>query len=210
MEKMSGQVEDYYWEVVEKQIGFGKRYVRPNPEIFPAKTEINAYLDEQLYANGVGLFITGAVGVGKTSILAHIAFRITKSMGYTHLPSMPERQDFWSSQAPANIGYISTSKLFDLFFKLGNGPHENSLRDLSKKPVLLLDDLGREYRSELPVSRFEEFIELRYGASLATIITTNLPPIELIKLPGLERVVDRFRDSKWMKLLTLMGNSIRK
>jgi DNA replication protein DnaC len=202
--------ENFYWKIVETQIGIGKRYLRPDPELMPCKADIKTYLDEREYEQGIGLFLTGSVGVGKTSALAHIAFRITQNMGYFHLPSMPEIQDHWSSSAPDFMAYISTAKLFDLFFKLGSGPHEAYLRELAKKPLVMLDDLGREYRTELPVSRFEEFIEHRYGAALATIVTTNLTTESIKNLPGLERIVDRFRDSKWMKLLKLSGKSMRK
>jgi len=153
--------------------------------------------------NSSGALICGSLGTGKTSILSYIAFQLikeracpSKHFGYSTFPQ-------WESMV--NIKFIPTGELFDLFFDKDKEAI-NAYRDC---PILFLDDFGREYQTDFPLSRFENFIEHRYANLLLTFITTNIAPADLADNPKWSRIVDRFRDKKWMDIITIKGKSMR-
>ncbi len=128
----------------------------------------------------------GSVGVGKTSNLALLAWGIAK-----FLCTLSR--------------FISVGDLFDLFFR----NDVEKIEELRKCPILFLDDLGREYTTDFPLSRFENFVEYRYSNLLPSFVTTNLSFGDLQKKEGWERIVDRMKDTKWMRKLTIAGSSLR-
>jgi DNA replication protein DnaC len=209
LEKITGDLDSFYWGIVETQIGIGKRYLRPALSRMRRKDLIERYCTDKQYFAGHGMFITGPVGVGKTSILAHLAFSIVRDCGIGFPQGCRDMPELWSTDAAMKLAYRSSSKLFDLLGILGTGPHIDTVRLLEKKPILIIDDLGREFRNQLTTSRFEEFIETRYANQLATIVSTNLAPGQLKQIDGWERIVDRFQESNWMTLLTITGKSMR-
>ena len=75
--------------------------------------------------------------------------------------------------------------------------------------LLVLDDLGGEYRSknDFTGSKLMSIIGERYERQLSTIITTNLT-IEQLKAEYDERMIDRLRSTN--QLVTLGGESLRR
>lgn len=186
-------------------IGFGKIYLRPDPEkIYPKKeieTKIGQIIKQGIHGS-TGALICGPLGTGKTSILSYLAFKITKELSITNEDFKDMFVRPWKTP---NARFVSTGELFDLFFEKEKG----QALELRNAEILFLDDFGREYQTDFPLSKFENFIEYRYANLLLTFITTNISPIDLSENPKWSRIVDRFRDKKWMDIIEIEGKSMR-
>jgi DNA replication protein DnaC len=124
-------------------------------------------------AQGHGLVIGGGIGAGKTCCLALI--------------------EQTARREGIGVCYVRATTLFDEFYR---GKYEFFDR---AAPLLLIDDLGTEYRAELPMSRFVDMINDRWHHQRSTVITTNLSRKELRADTTLERVVSRLENrSPWL------------
>lgn len=190
-----------------QQIGIGRIYHNVNPERIIPKNEIAEYLHDfpEKIESGKGLLLSGGTGVGKTSILSWIArnaFRFGSWTGYR------DDGEFVPLTWVPNykVIFISVSRFFNLIFER----RSDLIEKYQKADLLLLDDFGREYQVDFPISRFEEFIEYRYANMLSMCITTNLLQRQMRQLDIYERIIDRFRDKKIFKLIEIAGQSQRK
>lgn len=66
------------------------------------------------------------------------------------------------------------------------------MRALRRARVLVLDDLGAEFQTDVWRAQFDELADERYGHQRRTVITTNLAP-EIIRERYGARVADRIR-----------------
>ncbi len=168
-----------------RRAGFGPRYDDPDPERVPIRDLIDDYLADwpANLANGRGLLISGGVGVGKTMTLAYLALRLYDG-GYT---------DVDCQFAPS------------LFDKL----HRDAAmtRHFAGVGLLMIDDLGVEYRGDWAMARFAELVEFRHSSLAPVVVTTNLSTDSLLHQPELGRIIDRWRQS--CSALTLAGESQR-
>jgi DNA replication protein DnaC len=121
-------------------------------------------------SEAIGYFITGPTGTGKT----HLATAIMKRM------IANGRGDLFSkNDNPVRIG---TSAMFTkcpeflgwMMSGFQCGKAEEILREVQKKRILVLDDLGAEKMSEWTFSALYRVISHRYDYYLPTIITSNL------------------------------------
>lgn len=140
--------------------------------IRPAQENIKPALDQYIRDLGAGkrygLFIYGPTNVGKTFAAAYVVNTVR------HLRLM-------------NAALVNFSRsLSALQGTFGNEEeHQALLRILFHTPLLVIDDLGMEYRAgdrpELSwaVSKFYEIIDFRREEELPTIITSNRTPEEL-------------------------------
>jgi DNA replication protein DnaC len=171
--------------------GFYRIYATASWEKFSLTEEVKEFLRHDYFEAQEhlprGMFITGSIGIGKTSLCALIG----KSL-VNHWRLIPR--------------FVSTGTLFDMYFERKH----TEIEDLMRSNVLFLDDLGREYSADFPTAKFENFIEFRYGNLLPTFITSNLLMEDLRKRPAFERIADRINDPRWMKHLTLVGESLRR
>lgn len=180
--------------------------MKADPEkIYPKKEIIQKAVQviERGTLGSTGALICGSLGTGKTSILSYLAFRIIKEL------SIPDSKHFGYTGYPQwqipDINFIPTGELFDLFFE----KEKERVLELRDSKILFLDDFGREYQTDFPLSKFENFIEYRYANLLLTFITTNIDPKTLSENPKWSRIVDRFRDKKWMDIIEIKGKSMR-
>lgn len=126
---------------------------------------IHKYIDSSdKYINrGVGFFISGTIGAGKT-LIANLLLKALV------------RQDYDC--------YFTTFTNTIESFTATWGSQENKTifaERFMRSKVLCLDDLGREQRSSnsLPVSTFDHILRTRVLQGLPSILTTNLSPPEI-------------------------------
>lgn len=121
--------------------------------------------------DGMGLLYYGGVGTGKTFLAACIANAVL-GQGYkvkmTNFATVAD--EMWAVEDKA--AYIA---------------------DLAKYPLLILDDLGVERKSEYMQEMVYKVVNARYVAGNPVIVTTNLTPDELTKTAdmGYQRTYDR-------------------
>lgn len=121
--------------------------------------------------DGMGLLYYGGVGTGKTFLAACIANAVL-AQGYkvkmTNFATVAD--EMWA--VPDKAAYIA---------------------DLAKYPLLILDDLGVERKSEYMQEMVYKIVNARYVAGNPVIVTTNLTPDELTKTAdmGYQRTYDR-------------------
>ena len=134
-----------------------------------------------------GMFIYGNIGVGKTSLLNLISRYLVRNF------------EGWLLYMPATV----------LFTKLIKGS-DQELSDIQKCTFLFIDDLGKEYDTDFPLSRFSELIEYRWANMKPTFFSSNLDMETIRKKVGYEHIADRMNDSNWMIHHFYAGKTKRK
>ena len=140
-----------------------------NPQLVQA-ARLYAEQFPQHLRDGMGLLYYGGVGTGKTFLAACIANAVL-DQGYkvkmTNFATVAD--EMWAVEDKA--AYIA---------------------DLARYPLLILDDLGVERKSEYMQEVVYKIVNARYAAG-PVIVTTNLTPDELTKTAdmGYQRTYDR-------------------
>ena len=160
-----------------------KPYKGENDPITAAKSWVNAVIKQDVIKSdhhklcGLGLLFVGKPGHGKTTLASVIAQELIKDMPqdgwgpyistrpvyFTDYPKlMRMKQRTWSDEEGTE------DYLIDCIWGEGNE------RDNVK--VLILDDLGKEYRTQSGWSenQFDQLLRNRFNSGLPTIITTNV------------------------------------
>ena len=146
---------------------------------------------ENFNLNSRGLLMHGQTGLGKTHLSLAIAFKVIEK-GYTALYET-------ASQA--------TRKILNRKFITKDNQEENSYLSLiSSTDLLILDDLGCEFSSQLNRSAIFEIINLRTSLNRPIIINTNYKPEELEKIYG-ERITSRIIST--LKIISFTGKDNR-
>lgn len=110
---------------------------------------------------GLGLYVWGDVGRGKT----HKACQIAK--GWAELG-----RAFRFATAQQLLGDLRAC--YD-----GSMREADVLRDYSSVPLLVLDDLGKEVPTAWALSKLFQVIDARYNEGLPIVYTSQLPPDEM-------------------------------
>jgi len=140
---------------------------------------------------GVGLLFDGAPGIGKTTHAVVTAMELIR-----RLPEEPEAAQAVLSMQASDFGmaarpvyymtypeFLSRKKsMIDadpetkrLIFHEMEGLHGRAENDALNVRVLILDDLGKEYKGAgFNDASFDEVLRSRYDKGLPTIITTNV------------------------------------
>lgn len=141
-----------------------------NPLLIQAAKKYAEEFDQHL-KDGIGLLYYGPVGTGKTFLAGCIANAVL-AQGYkvkmTNFATLAD--EMWAVQDKA--AYIA---------------------DLVKYPLLVLDDLGVERKTDYMQEMVYKIVNARYVAGAPMIVTTNLTPDELTKTAdiGYQRTYDR-------------------
>ena len=147
---------------LKERMNLGKRFSDRTFSNFDKRRDPDAFNACSAYANDEDLFskkcnsliIFGSVGTGKTHLSASIA------------------NDFASKGIPTLFGtYIEhLEHIRNEFESAGANAH---LNDMKKTMVLVIDDLGKEKRTEWTQQVLFDVINYRYEHLLPVIITTN-------------------------------------
>jgi len=125
-----------------------------------------------MYANNHGLLMHGAAGNGKTFFSFAIANQLY--------------------QQGVAVMAISVSRILDIirdsYNNHGDYGEQEIMRTISEASLLILDDLGVEYKTAWAYEKLYTIIDTRYRAKKPTIITTNL-------VINKEQNIDEVRDS---------------
>lgn len=141
-----------------------------DPQLMQAARKYAEDFHQHLH-DGMGLLFHGPVGTGKTFLAGCIANAVL-AQGYkvkmTNFSMVAD--EMWA--VPDKAAYIA---------------------DLVKYPLLILDDLGVERKSEYMQEMVYKIVNARYVAGAPVIVTTNLTPAELTKTAdiGYRRTYDR-------------------
>jgi len=126
---------------------------------------IQNYVDDPApkLEEGLGFFISGAMGSGKTTASAVFLMEPIYRGQITHARFL---------EAPALMSMVFDEPELLLYYK--------------KRKILVLDDFGREYRknTEYVAKLYEDFIRYRMTHKLVTGITSNLSLEEIEKAYG--------------------------
>lgn len=150
----------------------------------PRATKALAAVEEFLAApDRAFLLLVGFPGSGKT--VAGCAF--LRSIDFE--PSR-EGSGLWGSQEGE---FVTAARLAVL--PVFGDDNASRWEALTRRPMLVVDDLGVEAATDWWRGRLEELIDLRYGgAGLRTVITTNLGAEQFKKHYG-ERIARRIREA---------------
>lgn len=166
--------------------------LNPRPDIpgwDASVATVRDYIDHYAeYAEaGKGLVICGPVGTGKSHMAAAVSIEAYKSRLVWRV--------IWR-----DAGRFIRSLAPDADNRHGN------LRDYITENLLVIDDLGGEYRTDWSTGLLEDVISRRYDRQRPTILTTNLAPDDIQRDYG-DRLWDRLRDVN--SVVVLAGESYR-
>jgi DNA replication protein DnaC len=172
--------------------GFPRKYVNAVWDGVDAQTRVIAqtfisdYYLKSLATRPPGLYVCGAVGVGKSSLVTLMMLHLVKIFSHS-------------------VRFVSLENLVTMMF-------QRDWDNVNKKmnaAVLVIDDVGRNYDVDFSVSKFNGFMEHRYSNELPTFFTSNLSPHDLRERNGYDRIADLLFDKNWCKVLTCGGTSMR-
>lgn len=142
---------------------------RARPDLSNAAKLYAAQFADHL-RDGMGLLLHGPIGTGKSFLAACIANEVMAQGYRARMINLANTADeMWNADKAAYIA------------------------DLVKYPLLILDDLGVERKSEYMQEMVYKIVNARYTAGAPVIVTTNLTPDELTKTAdlGYARTYDR-------------------
>lgn len=121
--------------------------------------------------NGIGLFLWGTNSSGKTYIAASLCIEATSKYRVpSYMIRAAELKEAWIKDCPAHAG-----------------SEESTLERVQTVRFLVIDDLGKEYRtsSGFSESNFGSLLRDRNRNNLVTCLTTNQNPKEFTATYGL-------------------------
>ena len=132
---------------------------------------------EEMKKKNIGLYLFGNTGSGKTFYASAIANYVRREIN--------------------DYVLIGSSSAFiqEMFGDFGRNRKLMEYK-ITHYPLMVIDDLGTESRSEYNMSSLEQIIDLRLGSNLPLIVTSNYSPKDLYADGGLleERIKSRLSE----------------
>lgn len=154
--RLEDERDDFYGRL--KRAGVKERYKKATHE---KASDLAAKV-----AEGQSLYIFGPYGTGKT-----------------HLASAIARKLVWAHKRVRMMTSIELT--MELQATIGSPSSEKAVMDaLASRPVLIIDDLGKEPPTDWVLSRLFAIINERYDSTLPTVITTNYDREHLVERLG--------------------------
>lgn len=134
--------------------------------------------------DGSGLFICGVTGAGKTYMASAIACALVDGGKRVVMDT--------------SIGILSRIKAT---FDSGGGTEE-AIREYGRCDLLVIDDFGKESASDWSLSTMFQIVNMRYGAMLPTVVTSQYRYSKLVERlerngdsDGAEAIVSRIKQT---------------
>lgn len=175
-----------------------------DPNIQPAALKAALrFVDE--WPHGRCLVFIGAPGTGKTHLLAGITNRLIEHKHATamyrsmvYLTNAWKRAPDWGEYHRENVEPLAKETFS---FKVADQFGQTMVMRLPNL-VLLLDELGREARTDQLMAELDELLDRRYSNELATVLATNLP------LPAFKQYLGESlwsRIESWAEIVEMQG-----
>jgi DNA replication protein DnaC len=132
------------------------------------------------------LVLEGAVGTGKTHLLAAIVNRLLTSAWHPVYAVMPDL-------------------LRHLREGFDSGDHAQRWRDVKEAEVLLLDDYGAEQQTDWGNETLFVLLDYRWAMALPTVVATNLKPADMPP-----RIASRLHDLARSRVVRMRGGDYRR
>jgi DNA replication protein DnaC len=175
----------------------GVSFVRPPvPALFAPAVDMTRSFCSELEANlahGKGMWFTGDVGTGKTT-LAMIVSKTAIEAGHSVIIySLPKLLARIRRTYDAGLGEDSYLELFER---------------LASVDLLHIDDLGAEKRTDWVLEQLYALVNERYERGGSIVVTTNLAAAELQEQIG-ERTVSRLTEICGHNVASMHGKDLR-
>lgn len=178
---------------VREYCDFCKRKARWNPEkhiqSFTPRLQLDLKelkikvipSDVEALSLGLGLYITGPVGCGKTLYAANLMLSSIRST-------------YINQKGPKSHAFLTTSDLLEKIKKTYDAeePTTDVVRLYSEVDFLILDDVGVEKLTDWSLEKLYQIINYRYEFLKPTIFTSNLALSELASTTG-DRIPSRIK-----------------
>ena len=156
--------------------------------------QVRLYLGELAtnLADGKGLWLTGDVGTGKTTLamlVSKTAIEAGHSVAIYSLPRLLARIRRTYDDAAGELSYL------DFFNRL------------TSVDLLHIDDLGAEKRSDWVLEQLYAIVDERYAANRSMVVTTNIAEVEELEQQIGQRTVSRL--AEMCETLPLFGSDHR-
>jgi DNA replication protein DnaC len=168
----------------------------PVPSIFPPAVEMTRSFCSNIDSNirdGTGMWFTGSVGTGKTTLamlISKAAIQAGHSVIIYSLPKLLARVRRTYDENPGEDSYL------ELFERL------------TSADLLHIDDLGVEKRSDWVLEQLYALVNERYEQGRSIVVTTNLDANELQEQIG-ERTVSRLTEICGHNVASMFGQDLR-
>ena len=134
------------------------------------------------------LVLSGSTGLGKTFLLHAMAEKLI--------------------ERDVNVLLISAYRMLEILRK-SYFENDHGSSELQEADVLMIDDLGSEpLMQNVTVEQLFNLLNERQNRNLATVISTNLDMVTF-RDRYTERIASRLRDSRYCKVLNLLGKDVR-
>lgn len=165
--------------------------ISPRKNIKQILSHIKDFIDNLNLSETKSLLFTGNTGVGKTFLSSCIAKKLTE-MGFNVV-----------YETAANVCELMDTEKFG---KASVVSDRNTVKNLYSADLLIIDDLGTEFRTQYTLSALYELLNSRLINNKKMIINTNLSIKELKDLYS-ERIFSRFLGH--FNILEFIGEDLR-